>query len=130
MKNTFNEWNILKQKIDGNNNLNFHVKQRQIWNCYMWINVWFEEDGKWEEFNRPILVLKKVWIMYLCLALTIHGKNNDFYYKLPEDISRKNSYLILSQPKLFDIKRFHYKIWTVPKDKFLEIQKKLKTLWF
>lgn len=129
MNNNFNEWNNLKQKIDENK-VNFHIKQRQIWNCYMWINVWFEEDWKWEEFNRPIIVLKKIWIMYLCIALTTHGKDNDFYYKLSEDISRKNSYLILSQPKLFDIKRFHYKVGTVPKDEFLEIQKKLKTLWF
>jgi hypothetical protein len=94
----------------------------------MWKNVWFEEDWKWEDFERPVLILKKIWIMYLCIAMTTKWKNNDFYYKLWD--TKESSYIILSQSKLFDLKRFHYKIRTLAKSEFLEIQKRLKTLWF
>ena len=59
--------------------------------------------------------------------MTTKWKNNDFYFDISDN---EKSFVILSQPKLFDLKRFHYKIWTLEKTKFLEVQKKLKTLWF
>jgi len=127
MEKDFDKWNKLKKEIN-NKKQKFYVKQREIWSVKMWKNVWFEEDWKWEDFERPVLVLKKIWIMYLCISMTTQWKNNDFYYKLSD--TKENSYIILSQAKLFDLKRFHYKIRTVSKDEFLNIQKRLKTLWF
>ena len=127
MEKDFDKWNKLKKKINVKKQ-KFYVKQREIWSVQMWKNVWFEEDWKWEDFERPVLVLKKIWIMYLCISMTTQWKNNDFYYKL-WDIEEL-SFIILSQPKLFDLKRFHYKIRTVNKNEFQNVQKKLKTLWF
>ncbi len=68
--------------------------------------------------------------MYLCLSMTTKWKDNDFYHKLPDDISRENSFVILSQPKLLDIKRFHYKVWSLDKESFKEVQKNLKLFGF
>ena len=127
MNEKFEKWNKLKQKINFWNKQKFYVKQREIWSVRMWQNIWFEEDWKWDDFERPVLVLKKIWIVYLCLSMTRKWRNNDFYFSIN---NIKDSYVILSQPKLFDFKRFHYKIWVVSMDKFNEIQKKLKTLWF
>ena len=127
MEKEFDKWNEKKKEINSKKQ-KFYVKQREIWSVRMWKNVWFEEDWKWEDFERPVLVLKKIWIMYLCIAMTTKWKNNDFYYKLWD--TKESSYVILSQVKLFDLKRFHYKIRTLAKSEFLEIQKRLKTLWF
>ena len=127
MDKEFDKWNEKKKEINSKKQ-KFYVKQREIWSVRMWKNVWFEEDWKWEDFERPVLVLKKIWIMYLCIAMTTKWKNNDFYYKLWD--TKESSYIILSQSKLFDFKRFHYKIRTLAKSEFLEIQKRLKTLWF
>ena len=127
MEKEFDKWNEKKKEINSKKQ-KFYVKQREIWSVRMWKNVWFEEDWKWEDFERPVLVLKKIWIMYLCIAMTTKWKNNDFYYKLWD--TKDSSYVILSQVKLFDLKRFHYKIRTLAKSEFLEIQKRLKTLWF
>jgi len=127
MEKDFDKWNELKKEIHIKKQ-KFYVKQREIWSVNMWKNIWFEEDWKWDNFERPVLVLKKIWIMYFCLSMTTKWKNNDFYYKL-KDV-RKISFMILSQPKLFDIKRFHYKIETLNKLQFEIIQKKLKKLWF
>jgi len=126
MEKDFDKWNKLKKEVN-NKKQKFYVKQREIWSVKMWKNVWFEEDWKWEDFERPVLVLKKIWIMYLCISMTTQWKDNDFYYKLLD--TQENSYIILSQAKLFDLKRFHYKVRTVSKDEFLNIQKRLKTLW-
>ena len=127
MEKDFDKWNILKKEINSKKQ-KFYVKQREVWSVKMWKNVWFEEDWKWEDFERPVLVLKKIWIMYLCISMTTQWKDNDFYYKLLD--TQESSYIILSQAKLFDLKRFHYKIRTVSKNEFLDIQKRLKTLWF
>jgi len=127
MEKDFDKWNELKKKINFCKQ-KFYIKQREIWSVKMWKNVWFEEDWKWKDFERPVLVLKKIWIMYLCIAMTTQWKNNDFYYKL-WDIE-KDSFVILSQAKLFDFKRFHYKIRTLDQNEFIKVQKKLKTLWF
>ena len=130
MEQIFNAWNQAKKEIQLQKPQSFYIKQREIWSTKMWLNIWYEQSGKWETFERPVLVLKKIWNMYLCVSLTTHGKNNDFYHRLPENISRKKSYIITSQPKLFDLKRFHYKVGVVPEWEFKKIQKKLKTLWF
>lgn len=130
MQKLYNAWNEIKQVTQLTKSQKFYIKQREIWSTKMWLNIWYEQSGKWEGFERPVLVLKKIWSMYLCASLTTHWKENDFYHKLPENISRKDSYVILSQPKLFDIKRFHYKIGVVPEEEFKKVQKKLKTLWF
>jgi len=127
MEKDFNSWNELKKEVNSKKQ-KFYVKQREVWSVKMWKNVWFEEDWKWEDFERPVLVLKKIWIMYLCISMTTQWKDNDFYYKLLD--TQESSYIILSQAKLFDLKRFHYKIRTVSKNEFLDIQKRLKTLWF
>jgi len=127
MEKDFDKWNNKKKKINSTKQ-KFYVKQREIWSVNMWKNVWFEEDWKWDDFERPVLVLKKIWIMYLCVSMTTQWKNNDFYYKLQD--TEELSFIILSQAKLFDLKRFHYKIRTVAKNEFLEVQKRLKTLWF
>lgn len=128
-ENSFDSWNVQKQKIHLSKKQDFYIKQREIWSVKMWQNIWFEEDWKWNDFERPVLILKKIWIMYLCLSMTTKWKDNDFYLKL-EQKNENKSFLILSQPKLLDFKRFHYKIWFVPQIEFKEIQKRLKTLWF
>lgn len=125
MENIFNIWNKIKKNLEFNNSKIFFIKQREIWSVKMWKNIWFEEDWKWNDYERPVLVLKKIWIMYLCLSLTTKWKENDFYFKINE-----KSFVILSQPKSFDIKRFHYKKWMISEEKFFELQKKLKTFWF
>lgn len=125
MQKIFDYWNNIKKKIDLNKSDNFYIKQRDIWSVRMWKNIWFEEDWKWEDYERPVIVMKKIWIMYLCLAMTTKWKSSDFYFKVNE-----NSFVILSQLKSFDMKRFHYKKWVVSEDIFKELQKKLKTFWF
>ena len=126
MKDKFNKWSELKQKLHFNEKKSFYVKQREIWYINMWINIWTEENWKKDDFRRPVLVLKKIWSLYLCIAMTTKWKdNNYFYYKYKE-----NSYIILSQSKSIDRKRFLDKIETMNKDDFEKIIKKLKTIWF
>jgi len=113
------------------------INNREIWFTKMWVNVWYEQNWK-DWFLRPVLVLKKVWNLFFTVALTSKGKeNNNFYYKIKDlSLIEKNkkymdsSFVILSQVKVMDKKRFTQHIWVVWENNFLEIQKKLKKFLF
>ena len=120
-KENFNNWNNLKQKIDFWKSKYFDISGWQIWFVSMWNNIWFEEDGKWKDFLRPVLVVKKTWNMIFCISLTSQEKNNEFHFKLKE-----KSFAILSQTKHLDRKRFQFKIWKVNDSKFRKLKEKLK----
>ena len=100
-------------------------------------NIGAEQNGK-TEFSRPVLVLKKVGSLFFTVALTTKGKpENNFYLKL-SDLSMdedhlKNigqSWLILSQVRVMDKRRFLEKIGTVGSKEFNSVKLKLTTLLF
>ena len=60
MKN-FSKWN--KKKIEVENRdidaLKINFKNREVWWCSLGENIGYEQDGKGENFERPILILRK-----------------------------------------------------------------------
>lgn len=134
--NIFNLWSIEKQKLNNQNLPNVFINQREIWFAKLGKNVGFEQDGK-KEFNRPILVIKKIGNLFLTLPLTKSGKQNHLFYHLLKSIKyekQKNknysSFLILSQIKVLDKKRFEERMGIISTEEFQIIQKKLKDIIF
>ena len=129
--NLFDNWNSIKKDIHFENNKQFYIKEKDIWYINIGYNIWFEENWKWYNYKRPILVYKRIWIMFMWIPMTTHWKeNNKFYYKLPDKYFNKKSFLIFSQIKSFDKKRFIVKIWTLSDSDFNEIKKELKKFLF
>ena len=109
----------------------FYIKNRQIWYVHLWVNIWFEEDGKWLDFKRPILVLAKTWNMFFVAPMTTKWKDSNFYHQIPDSCFDKKSRIILSQCKTIDKSRFIEQIWVVDKDTFEITKQKIRTLlWF
>lgn len=112
---------------------NFFVKERDIWYVQMGQNIGSEENGK-QHFLRPVIVIKKVGNLFFTVALTTQGKfNHPFYYHLEYLsiqmlASGKSSFVILSQVKVMDKKRFVKKIGSVDKKEYIFIQQKLREL--
>ena len=131
----FDKWNAEKKDIHKKEDEIFYVNIREIWFTKMWINIGFEENGK-TEFLRPVLVLKKVWNLFFTVALTSQWKDNNYFYYKFNDVSLKNpkykysSYAILSQVKIMDKKRFFEHSWSIWKEDFNEIKKRLKQVLF
>jgi len=121
MLDKFDIWNNLKKQVDKRNIKKF-IKERQVWYVHIGKNVRYEQDGKWNDFKRPFLILKIIWNMYFWVIMTTKWKNNQFYYKLPYDVFGKDSYCILSQLRSFDKNRFIEKIWIIPKNIFQDIK--------
>ena len=108
----FEKWNILKQKSNFSKKI-IGIKERDILFLKMGQNIGYEQDGKGEEFLRPVVVLKKFnKNMFLGIALTTQKKENvyhfEFQYKNKSDRVITNS-AILSQVKMYDTKRVKYK---------------------
>ena len=130
----FDQWNIEKKIIHAKELLpdEFFINPREIWFVKMGKNIGFEENGK-NNFLRPVLVLKKVGNLFFTAALTSKGKDNNFYYKL-EQLELKNpkyqtsSYVILSQAKVMDKKRFFENIGIVSLEEFEIIKQKIRAL--
>jgi len=108
----FEKWNILKQKSNFNKKI-IGIKERDILFVKMGQNIGYEQDGKGEEFLRPIVVLKKFnKNMFLGIALTTQKKENKYHFEFKYTNKSKKIVInsaILSQVKMYDTKRAKYK---------------------
>ena len=131
----FEKWNKEKQEIHNAEKRNFFVNTREIWFTKMGQNIGYEENGK-DEFLRPVLVLKKVGNLFFVVALTTKGKiKNRFYHKINQlelhnPKYQDSSYVILSQAKVMDKKRFFENAGNVSISEFEIIKEKLRTILF
>ena len=80
MKKDFQKWHSQKRHIE-NERPRVFFKEREIWFCHLGENVGFEQDGRGDEFLRPIVVLKKfnnevLWVV----PLTKTDKKNKYYF--------------------------------------------------
>lgn len=123
----FNNWNEKKKKMHIDKQRPFFHEQ-EIWFCSLGANIGFEQDGRGDDFLRPVLVLKK-FNNEVCwtLSMTKNAKSGKYYHTIFLD-GREPSALILSQIRLVDAKRLAYKIGSVEKQNFMIIKEKIKQL--
>ncbi len=127
MHKEFDSWNEIKKQSDKNETI-IKYQEGQILFIKIGCNVGFEQDGKGEEFLRPVLVYKKFnKHVFLGIPLTSKYKNDKFHF--PFEYKRgQTSVAILSQMRLFDIKRAKYYDGRISKKFFYELQEKLLKL--
>lgn len=122
----FDRWNVIKKQTD-NKEVNIYFRERQIWWCKVGVNIGHEEDGKGEEFARPVLVLKKYSRhTFLGLLLTSKIIKHQYRFRIRHSGLIKNSDVILSQARTFDDKRLLYKLTTIDVGIFNEIKNEFK----
>ncbi len=127
MKKKFDDWNKSKKHIhDTGSNKLYH--EREIWWCALGVNIGFEQDGTSKDAERPALVLKG-FSKDVCLVvpLTTSVKKNPYHFALGK-VDGKDAFVILSQIRLVDTRRFVNKIGVVDKDMFQKIRKVIKDL--
>lgn len=125
----YNQRNEEKQFLTNKDMNTTFVNSREIRYCKLWVNIWFEQNGK-KDFRRPVLVLKKVGALFLVCPLTTKIKDNKRHYLLPEWCTPKTSMLMLSQIKIVDKRRFMHKIGDVSHSDFITIQKIFQEFYF
>lgn len=126
MEKNFDEWNILKQKLDREHK-NPTFKEREIWWCSIGINVGHEENGKNRLFNRPVLVVRKFnRQIFLGVPLTTKIKENQFYHVI--HFRDQNQSAMLSQIRTWESKRLTHKMGEITEEQFFQIKDKIREL--
>jgi mRNA interferase MazF len=122
MKKDFEGWHKKKSEIEESSK-RILFQEREVWFASLGLNVGHEQNGG-KGFLRPVLIIKKFnneicW----CLPLTKRYRKGPFHF--PLCMNNINSFAILSQLRLVDVKRLVYKINSVEESVFKEIKTKL-----
>lgn len=135
MSKDYQRWHKLKSDIE-NSEKEVLFRDKEIWWCSVGENVGFEQDGKHENFERPVLVFRKFHKgMFFGFPLTSKEKDNKFHFKLILNILDENgilqekiSYVILSQLRLLSSKRMIRRVAHINDNVFNEIKEKFLKL--
>lgn len=120
MRKDFAKWFSLKQVAhEAESGALFH--EREIWWCKLGVNIGFEIDGGGEDFERPVIIIKKFNLdTCIVIPLTAKPKTGKYYFPIGE-INERNAVAILSQIRLIDRRRLAEKIETLPRAKFKKL---------
>lgn len=126
MKKDFIKWHNKKEQINNIKERPF-FHEREIWYCYLGVNVGFEQDGSGKDFLRPIIIIRKFNNdIFWAVPLTRTKKINKYYFNFI--FNKTNSTAILSQIKLIDAQRLSYLVGDMKESDFLVLKQKLKDL--
>lgn len=127
-KKDFDGWNQKKKALQAEDFQRF-VHEREIWWCSIGLNIDDEEDGKNEQFERPVLIIKKFnRHIVLAVPLTTKPKNNKYYFSFEHDEVQFAA--IMSQLRLLSTKRLSRRVRRINQNLFNEIKKKIIEVCF
>ena len=127
MQKDFDKWNSKKKFVNDTERVPF-FHEREIWFCFLGANVGFEQDGQGEDFQRPVVIIRK-FNNEICWAVPLSKtkKRGKYYFTFPFD-TQTTSAAILSQIKLIDAHRLSRKIGALDEVNFKMLIEKLKAL--
>ena len=122
----FDSWNKEK-KIVQNNGTQKLFHDREIWWSSFGVNIGREQDGRGDNFERPIIILKTLSPdTFICLPLTTKKKLPNFQAPVTHEDIR--GFALLDQIRVIDSKRLLRKIGMMGVDEFQILKEKMKKL--
>lgn len=123
MKN-FELWTLQKKTLE-NEECDTFGHSREIWWCSLGLNIGAEIDGKNENFERPVIIIKAYNAQtVLVLPLTSKVKNDKFHFKI--QTYQKTVWAKLTQVKVISTKRLLRKVDILDEVQFIELLTKWK----
>ncbi len=124
----FDRWNIKKKTIHKRLEQPY-FKEREIWWCSLGCNIGSEEDGKNDEFERPVVIFRSfgkglMWIIPLTTSLDLSDSRINYTFTC-DSVTRT---ALLNQMRPVSIKRLLRRISTVSYEDFQIIRKYLVDL--
>ena len=130
MEKDYSKWHKKKEILNRRDDIDtIFFREKEVWWVALGVNIGFEQDGKGEEFRRPILILKKFnKFVVLAVPLTTRIKKNKYYVScnLMEDKILRMA--IISQIRLIDTRRFIDKLGVANNDSFTQIKNAIKAM--
>jgi len=116
-------WYKKKKNIQRKNRVFFN--EREIWWCYLGLNIGDEQNGG-KNFSRPVVILKKFnKNLTIVVPLTKNNKKGKYYFYL----NKIDKTAIISQIRPIDVKRLHSKIGFLGKGEFKELKNRFISLF-
>lgn len=130
MKKEYTEWHKKKKLLNEREDIDtIFFREKEVWWVALGVNIGFEQDGKGQEFRRPVLILKKFnKYVVLVVPLTTKIKKDNKYYvfcSVTGDTTQRMA--IISQVRLIDTKRFIDKLGVADDDSYLKIKSAIKS---
>ena len=125
MRKDFDHWNTIKKSVDARTDtISLYFRERDVWWAAIGTNIGFEQDGKGERAQRPVLVLRKFnrHVLLVIPLSTRHKPGNKYYISLtsPDAVERS---AIISQLRLIDIRRLTEHMFMLDVANFAAIKK-------
>lgn len=127
---TFKEWNHFKEILDSVDiTIPFYVGE--IWYVAIGVNIGIEIDGKGENFERPVLVIKKFNKFHALVVPITSAKHDNFSTNiLVVDKSLSvGSTVVISQIMRISNHRFLYRIGILDKTQFKKVVNSIKEMF-
>lgn len=124
----FNQWSKLKIYIHLNKDSQaLYFKEKQVWWASIGQNIGVESNGKNQNFERPVIILKKFSAeSFLAVMLSTKHKTGHYYYQLMQNTTHQTSFVNLTQIKLMSSKRLIRKMTDVKDIDFVTIRSRIK----
>lgn len=126
MKKDFDEWNSKKKEIE-NLTKKFLFKNGDIWWCSVGLNVQTESCGKGDNFQRPVLILRKLsQNSFIGIPLSTQKKEGSWFEEIT--VHGEKRYALLYQIRMFNTNRFQRRLATLDDPDFARVKEKLEAL--
>ncbi len=123
----YDEWNGKKKEIENRKGIP-EFSERDIWWCSLGLNIGFEEDGKNNDFERPVCVLRK-FNKHIFIGVPLTSTEKDSPYYFPHTLHETKGSIILSQGRLLSAKRLQRKLGHMSRGRFQELRTKYTDLF-
>lgn len=112
---------LVTEKWEKKPRILFH--EWEIWWCSLWKNIWREMYGKWEQFSRPVYVLKKI-SGDMCIVIPISSKEKigTWFHNIKTTHGKQT--FILPQVRLISTNRLLARMTDIPEPEQDEIKKR------
>ena len=125
MEKDFDKWNERKKALNDRERILFNP--REIWWCSFGVNIGSEQDGSGDNFERPVVIIKKLSPnTFLVAPLSTKEKLEKF--QSPIKHSLIFGFALLDQIRVIDSKRLLRKIGMTDEIEFNKMKKKLAAL--
>lgn len=126
----FDGWNTTKKENDARVDIEkIFYREQEIWWCFLGINIGHEQDGKGENFLRPILIIKKFSRdTFIGVPLSTTKKKHLY---LIECVSNDKVFrqAVINQLRVLDIRRLYEKTAFADERSFKNIRKAVRNMF-
>ncbi len=123
LRKDYSKWFALKSQLQFRHTEVYYA-EREVWWVAIGSNVGYEEDGKGDEFSRPVLVFRKFnQHFFVGIPLSTTKKIGRYYYHLTIGVHQNTA--LLSQIRAFDAQRLINRYGWVNEADYQNIQYRL-----